>query len=64
MDNMITADGDQKVYWVVTVNGQRVTQPVTSQQLAEAEKMKLDADQQQSAMVVPVTSNGQQVLFD
>lgn len=62
MNNMVTDSGDV-VYYVVRVNGQNVTQPVSSQQLAEMERMRLEPDQQALAEVVPVTAEGQQVLF-
>lgn len=62
MNNMVT-DSGEVVYYVVRVDGQNITQPVSSQQLAEMEKMRLDPQQQQVAEVVPVTANGQQLLF-
>lgn len=63
MNNMITDNGDT-MYWVVRINGQNVTAPVSSQQLAEMERMRLNSDQQPLAEIVPVTADGKQVLFD
>ena len=53
-----------QTYWVVQVNGKTVTRKLSSKFLAEAEIPHLTPEERQSAVVVPVTADGQQLLFE
>lgn len=52
-----------EVKYVVRVNGVNVSIPFTSRMLAEQHIGNLPVDQQALAEVVPITTNGQQVLL-
>ncbi len=62
MNNTIMDNGTT-TYYVVSING--ITQPTkhNSQMLAEMEISKLNNVQQESAVVVPVTADGKQILL-
>lgn len=62
MDNQILSD-NTVMYYVVRVNGQNMTIPFSSRQLAEAEMSKLAPDLRPLAEVVPVTSDGKELLL-
>lgn len=51
------------MYYVVRVNGQNMTVPFSSRQLAEAELTKLAADLRPLAEIVTVTSEGKELLL-
>ncbi len=51
-----------QINYVVKVNGVAVTAP-TSKAIAEQHKAALPGDSQKLAEVVPVTSDGKEVLF-
>lgn len=62
MSQLLT-DDQQKIFYVLRVNGQDISQKYENQMLAEVEKRKLPPETQPLAEVVPVTANGQQLLF-
>jgi len=62
MNNQILND-NTVIYYVVRVNGQNMTIPFNSMQLAETEKMKLAPELQAIAEVVPVTAEGKELLL-
>jgi len=62
MDNMITDDMDV-VYYVVKVNGVAVSTRFTERMMAEMAKNNLPEEQKMLAEVVPVTTDGKQVLL-
>lgn len=49
--------------WAVRVNGQTVATNLISRQIAEGIVFALPPDQRQLAEVIPVASDGRQVLF-
>lgn len=53
---------NDQTYYVVKVNGVAVTTP-TSQAIAEQHKAALPVDSQKLAEVVPVKSDGKEILF-
>lgn len=53
---------NDQIYYVVKVNGVAVTPP-TTQALAEAKRAELPKESQHLAEVVPVTTDGKQILF-
>lgn len=53
----------QKVYYVLTVNGEAVSAQHESELLAEMAKDKLAEDIKGIAVVTPVNESGQQVLL-
>lgn len=63
MNNTILKNDGSVVYYVVRVNGQIVSPRFESKVLAEAEKSKLEPEQQNIAEVITVTSDGNQVLL-
>lgn len=62
MQSTMLTDNEQVMY-AVSVNGQIVTQPCTTASAAEAQILQLSEAMQTSARVVPVTSDGRQVLL-
>jgi len=62
MNNMITDDIDV-VYYVVKVNGVPVSTTFTERMMAEMAKNNLPEEQKMIAEVVPVTTEGKQVLL-
>lgn len=62
MNNQILTD-NTVIYYIVRVNGQNMSVPFNSVQLAEMEKAKLPPDMQMIAEVVPVTSEGKELLL-
>jgi hypothetical protein len=62
MNNQILTD-NTVIYYVVRVNGQDMSVPFSSAQMAEMEKAKLPPDTQMIAEVVPVTSDGKELLL-
>ena len=54
----------QQVKFVVKVNGKTVGLPQPSQQLAEAILTTLTPEQRQIAVIVPVTGEGKELLFE
>ena len=56
-------DDQSAIFYVVRVNGQDKSGKLTSQMLAEMAKSKLTEEEQMIAEVVPVNSNGQQLLL-
>ena len=61
MDKMINEAGQEK--YVIKVNGQIVSIPFPSAQLAEAAIANLAEAHQAIAEVVPVTADGREVLL-
>lgn len=53
----------QKVFYVLTVNGEVVSAQHESELLAEMAKDKLSEDLKGSAVVTPVNGSGEQVLL-
>ena len=53
----------EQVYYVIKVNGNVVSQPFTERMVAEMQKSQMPAETQLLAEIVPVTSDGRQVLF-
>lgn len=62
MNNEILND-NTVIYYVVRVNGQNMTVPFNSMQMAEMERTKLAPDLQALAEVVPVTAEGKELLL-
>lgn len=62
MNNQILND-NTVIYYVVRVNGQNMTIPFNSRQMAESEIVKLAPDLQALAEVVPVTAEGKELLL-
>lgn len=62
MNNEIIENGDV-VYYVLRVNGQNMTGKLESKMLAEMEKQKLSPELRELAEIVPVTSDGSQLLL-
>lgn len=62
MNNDILND-NTVIYYVVRVNGQNMTIPFNSRQLAEMEITKLAPNLQSLAEVVPVTAEGKELLL-
>ena len=56
-------NSDNVTYYAVMVNGQIVGPKVLTPQAAEAQMMLLDEAHRSIAEVVPITENGQQILF-
>ena len=64
MDNMVTNDNSNVVYYVVRINGQDVSTPYSERMMAEMAKQNLPADQQVIAEVVPVNAGGLELLLE
>ncbi len=62
MNNLIT-DSMDVVYFVVKVNGREVTTKFNDRMMAEMAIGNLPEDQKMIAEVVPVTTDGKQVLL-
>jgi hypothetical protein len=62
MNNLITDDMDV-VYFVVQVNGVPVSTRFSERMMAEMAKSNLPEEQKMIAEVVPVTTDGKQVLL-
>lgn len=62
MNNMITDSGDV-VYYVVRVNGVEVSKRFNARMMAEMAMHDLPAEQNVSAEVVPITTNGDELLL-
>lgn len=54
---------ENETRYAVKVNGKVVTQPFTTQTLAEHALYNLPEDQRQTAQVVPVTQDGKEILL-
>ena len=53
---------DEQIHYVVKVNGVAISSP-TTRSLAEQQKLNLPTESQALAEIIPVTSEGKQVLF-
>jgi len=53
----------QEVKYVIKVHGKVVSVPFVTHQLAEAQVAHLSVDQQPFAEIVPITSEGKEILF-
>jgi len=62
MNNMITDSGDV-VYYVVRVNGVEVSKRFNERMMAEMAMHQLPAQQNMMAEVIPITTNGDQLLL-
>lgn len=62
MNNMITDSGDV-VYYVVKVNGVEVSKRFAERMMAEMAMHDLPAEQNMTAEVVSITTNGDQLLL-
>ncbi len=62
MNNMITDSGDV-VYYVVKVNGVEVSKRFSERMMAEMAMNNLPAEQNLTAQVVPITTNGSHLLL-
>jgi hypothetical protein len=56
-------DSENKVYWVLMVNGVQQSLRYESKALAEMQKANLPLTEQANAQIVPVAESGSQVLF-
>lgn len=54
----------QQVMYVAKINGVPVTLPQPSRHLAEAALSQLPAESRQFAVIVPVTTDGKELLFE
>lgn len=62
MNNMITDDMNV-VYYVVRVNGVEISTRFNERLMAEMAKNNLPKEQQMLAEVVPITTDGKQILL-
>ena len=63
MDNTIT-DSNDKIFYVIRVNGRVVSTQFTDRVVAEVAKQDLPPEQQVVAEVVPVTADGLELLLE
>ena len=62
MQNIITDSGDV-IYYVIRVNGAAVSDRFENSMLAEMEKQNLPEEMKRIAEIIPVTSDGKQMLL-
>ena len=62
MNNEIIENGTV-TYYVVRVDGRDMTSKLESKAVAEMEKQKLSPTLREAAVIVPVTSDGSQILL-
>lgn len=63
MEEMLTNDDPTVVQYVIKVNGIPVSAPFGDKMLAEMARNNLPEEQRMIAEVVPVTSDGKQILL-